>query len=52
MAAATHGARRHLGLAVDNQEPEPPTAVTLPAPRRPPKRRGLGPGFQGIRTAH
>ncbi|MFD4178198.1 hypothetical protein [Streptomyces anulatus] len=51
VAAATNSARRHLGLAVDDQEPEPPAAaVTLHAPRRPPKRRGLGPGFQGIRT--
>ncbi|MEU3220153.1 hypothetical protein [Streptomyces sp. NPDC006971] len=52
VAAATNGARRHLGLAVDDQEPEPPVAAaTLPTPRRPPRRRGLGPGFQGIRAA-
>ncbi|MGW1252259.1 hypothetical protein [Streptomyces sp. NPDC002535] len=50
VAAATNGARRHLGL-VDDQEPEPPAAAaTLPSPRRPPRRRGLGPGYQGVRT--
>ncbi|UZI34004.1 hypothetical protein [Streptomyces sp. VB1] len=50
VAAATNGARRRLGLAVDDQEEPPAAAATLPAPRRPPRRRGLGPGFQGIRT--
>uniref|UniRef100_UPI003F490B17 hypothetical protein n=1 Tax=Streptomyces sp. CA-136453 TaxID=3240050 RepID=UPI003F490B17 len=49
-AAATGAARRHLGIAVDDQEP-PATTATVPAARRPPKRRGLGTGFQGIRTA-
>ncbi|WP_431776478.1 hypothetical protein [Streptomyces cucumeris] len=52
VATATGGARRLLGIAVDDQEPEQPAAAaTVPAPRRPPRRRGLGPGFQGIRTA-
>lgn len=53
VAAATGDARRLLGIAVDDPQPEPPAtaAVTVPAARRPPRRRGLGPGFQGIRTA-
>ncbi|MGW0999194.1 hypothetical protein ACWD5V_39205 [Streptomyces sp. NPDC002523] len=50
VAAATDGARRRLGIAVDDQVPEPAAAATVPAARRPPRRRGLGPGFQGIRT--
>ncbi|MFI7020156.1 hypothetical protein [Streptomyces sp. NPDC050164] len=48
VAAATTAARRHLGIAVDDPEP---AAVMVPAARRSPKRRGLGPGFQGIHTA-
>ncbi|MFI6530627.1 hypothetical protein [Streptomyces uncialis] len=51
MATATGGARRLLRIAVDDHEPEQPAAAAVPAPRRPPRRRGLGPGFQGIRTA-
>ncbi|MFJ4745391.1 hypothetical protein [Streptomyces sp. NPDC088775] len=52
VAAATNSARRHRGLAVEDHEPEPPAAAAmLPAPRRSPRRRGLGPGFRGIRTA-
>ena len=54
VAAAAADARRRLGIAVDDQEPEGAAAATVPTPRgpgrRPPKRRGLGPGFQGIRT--
>lgn len=51
VAAATDGTRRVLGIDVDRQEPEPPAAAaTVPPTRRPPKRRGLGPRFQGIRT--
>ncbi|MCP9213394.1 hypothetical protein [Streptomyces cucumeris] len=52
VAAATSSARRHLGIAMDDQLPEPAAAATVAAARRRPKRRGLGPGFQGIRTAH
>ncbi|MFH8620166.1 hypothetical protein ACH4E8_34500 [Streptomyces sp. NPDC017979] len=51
VAAATDVARRLLGIDVDGQEPEQPSAAPpLSALRRPPRRRGLGPGFQGIRT--
>ncbi|MDN3262877.1 hypothetical protein QWJ26_24335 [Streptomyces sp. CSDS2] len=51
VAAATDGARRLLGIDVERREPEQPAAAaTVPPARRPPKRRGLGPGFQGIRT--
>ncbi|MYR41283.1 hypothetical protein [Streptomyces sp. SID5910] len=51
VAAATGDARRLLGIAVDDPQPEPPAAAAfVPAARRP-RRRGLGPGFQGIRTA-
>ncbi|MEU9900039.1 hypothetical protein AB0H67_41970 [Streptomyces phaeochromogenes] len=50
VAAATAVVRRVLGLAVpDAQAP----AAGGPAPRngrQPPKRRGLGPGFQCIRS--
>ena len=51
VATATGGARRLLGIAVDDQGPEQHAAAAVPAPRKPPRRRGLGPGFQGIRTA-
>ncbi|MFF9887655.1 MULTISPECIES: hypothetical protein [Streptomyces] len=52
VTAATDGARRLLGIAVDEQEPDSPAvAAAVPPGRRQPKRRGLGPGFQGIRTA-
>ncbi|MFI1798998.1 hypothetical protein ACH427_16855 [Streptomyces sp. NPDC020379] len=51
VAVATGDARRSLGIAVDDRAPEPVTAA-VPAPRRPPRRRGLGPGYQGIRTEH
>ncbi|HEY9372273.1 hypothetical protein [Streptomyces sp.] len=51
VAAAINDARRHLGVAVDDQEAEPPVAAATVLPARGPlKRRGLGPGFQGIRT--
>ncbi|MGX5210255.1 hypothetical protein ACWKT3_16400 [Streptomyces violaceus] len=54
MAAATAEARRHLGIAVDDQAPGRDSAASVPVPRgpetRPPRRRGLGPGFQCIRT--
>ncbi|MGW7460972.1 hypothetical protein [Streptomyces sp. NPDC054797] len=50
VAAATNTARRHLGIAVE-EALEPAVAATVPAPRRArPRRRGLGPGYQGIRT--
>ncbi|WP_329564332.1 hypothetical protein [Streptomyces uncialis] len=56
VAAATAAARRHLGLPAG--EPAGPAAgtgpQTAPAPGAPslprPRRRGLGPGYQGIRT--
>ncbi|MGW2183639.1 hypothetical protein ACWCXX_37600 [Streptomyces sp. NPDC001732] len=52
MADATNGARRCLGIAAESRAPEPgATAPSVPAAHRPPKRRNLGPGFQGIRTA-
>ncbi|MFC7979789.1 hypothetical protein ACFUT3_31710 [Streptomyces cinereoruber] len=54
VTAATSTVRRRLGLSTDT-EPEPAPAPTAtvpgaPAPRagRRPRRRGLGPGFQGI----
>ncbi|MFJ4343244.1 hypothetical protein [Streptomyces sp. NPDC088915] len=49
--AAASTARRRLGLPVDT-EPEPAAAGAVPGPRtgRRPRRRGLGPGFKGIRT--
>ncbi|MFJ8469679.1 hypothetical protein [Streptomyces swartbergensis] len=54
VTAATVEARRRLGIAVN----EPPSgrdgAASAPGARgperRPPRRRGLGPGFRGIRT--
>ncbi|MEV3926437.1 MULTISPECIES: hypothetical protein [Actinomycetes] len=53
MAAATADARRRLGLAADERGPEQsPEAAAASAVRRLPKRRGLGPGYQGIRPAH
>ncbi|MCS0606012.1 hypothetical protein NX794_33110 [Streptomyces sp. LP11] len=48
VAAATGSARRRLGITVD--ESKPSAVPSVPAARRPPKRRGLGPGFQGIRA--
>nr|WP_202462765.1 hypothetical protein [Streptomyces sp. SID8374] len=51
VAAATGSARRRLGIAPAEQEPKPSATPSVPAARRPPKRRGLGPGFQGIRTS-
>ncbi|MFF3843450.1 hypothetical protein [Streptomyces sp. NPDC001930] len=50
VTAAASTARRRLGLPVDTV-PEPVAAGAVPAPRasRRPRRRGLGPGFQGIR---
>ncbi|MFI2740952.1 hypothetical protein [Streptomyces sp. NPDC018711] len=51
--AATATARRHLGLPVDAEAETAPSTTTpaVPGPRtgRQPRRRGLGPGFQGIR---
>ncbi|WP_435192282.1 hypothetical protein [Streptomyces sp. bgisy126] len=55
VTTATAAARRHLGLPVDPEaDPEASTTATasgVPGPRsgRRPRRRGLGPGFQGIR---
>ncbi|CAM5559714.1 hypothetical protein [Streptomyces purpurascens] len=53
VAAATAEARRHLGIAVDEQAPGRDNGAA-PVPRgperKPPRRRGLGPGFRGIRT--
>ncbi|MFJ8470017.1 hypothetical protein [Streptomyces swartbergensis] len=53
-AAATVEARRRLGIAVDAQAPRRDGAAAAPVvrgpERRPPRRRGLGPGFRGIRT--
>ncbi|MBB1261592.1 hypothetical protein [Streptomyces alkaliterrae] len=48
--AAASTARRRLGLPVDT-EPEPAVEGVIPAPRtgRRPRRRGLGPGFKGVR---
>ncbi|MBB3081786.1 hypothetical protein FHS41_008344 [Streptomyces violarus] len=54
VAAATAEAGRHLGIAVYGQATGRDSAAPLTVPRgperRPPRRRGLGPGFQGIRT--
>jgi hypothetical protein len=54
MAAATAEARRPLGIAVDDQAPWQDGVAAVPVARdlerRSPKRRGLGPGFRGIRT--
>ena len=49
--AATTDARRRLGITA-NSEPKTPAAAAVPAsrPASRPRRRGLGPGFQGIRT--
>ncbi|MGA5509461.1 hypothetical protein [Streptomyces umbrinus] len=50
VAAATADVRRALGLAVSGAQ-APAAGVSLPGNgRQAPKRRGLGPGFQGIRT--
>lgn len=51
VAAATADVRRRLGITADS-EPETPAGPDAPAPRSAsrPRRRGLGPGFQGIRT--
>ncbi|RYJ31229.1 hypothetical protein CU044_0548 [Streptomyces sp. L-9-10] len=51
VAVATGDARRRLGIAADDQVPGPTAAATVPAARGAPKRRGLGPGYRGIRTA-
>ncbi|MFH8642310.1 hypothetical protein [Streptomyces goshikiensis] len=50
VAAATTTARRHLGLtpAAGDEAAIPGTVPGTRSPRRM-KRRGLGPGFQGIR---
>ncbi|MFH9067539.1 hypothetical protein ACH4GM_41045 [Streptomyces coeruleorubidus] len=53
-AAATAGARRCLDFAVDDQAPGRDSAASVPVAggpgRRSSRRRGLGPGFRGIRT--
>jgi outer membrane receptor protein involved in Fe transport len=54
VTAATAQARRRLGIAVNDQPPGRDGAASVPVARgperRPPRRRGLGPGFRGIRT--
>jgi hypothetical protein len=54
VTAATAQARRRLGITVDDQPPGRGSAASVPVARgperRPPRRRGLGPGFRGIRT--
>jgi hypothetical protein len=54
VTAATAEARRRLGIAVNDQPPGRDGAASAPVARgperRPPRRRGLGPGFRGIRT--
>ncbi|WDV56611.1 hypothetical protein PV963_42980 [Streptomyces coeruleorubidus] len=56
VAAATTEARRRLGITVDGQAPGRDNAASVPVSRgpgrRPPRRRGLGPGSRGIRTDH
>jgi len=51
VAAATTQARRRLGIAVD-AEPETaaPVVSIAPGTASRTRRRGLGPGFQGVRT--
>ncbi|GGU06161.1 hypothetical protein [Streptomyces coeruleorubidus] len=53
VATATAQARRRLGITVDDQAPGRDSAASVPVAggpgRRPPRRRGLGPGFRGIR---
>ncbi|MFF5491541.1 hypothetical protein [Streptomyces virginiae] len=50
VTSATSTARRRLGLPVEVDPGLAPTAaVPAPRTRRQPQRRGLGPGFQGIR---
>ncbi|MGW3521364.1 hypothetical protein [Streptomyces hydrogenans] len=52
VAAATSTVRRRLGLPIDTGlEPTPAATVSgalAPRPGSRPRRRGLGPGFQGI----
>ncbi|MEH0424800.1 hypothetical protein QBB34_00135 [Streptomyces stelliscabiei] len=48
VTSATAAARRHLGLA-DGDGPEPAAGAARPRAVR--RRRGLGPGFRGIRTS-
>ena len=52
VTAAAAGARRVLGLPGAVEEETAGTAGTVPAARTAPRprRRGLGPGFQGIRS--
>ncbi|GGS98280.1 hypothetical protein [Streptomyces violaceus] len=51
VATATVEARRRLGIAVDDQAPGPDNGGLVPGPRgpgrKPPRRRGLGPGIPG-----
>lgn len=54
VTAATTEARRRLGIAVNDSPLGRDGAASVPGARgperRPPRRRGLGPGFRGIRT--
>ncbi|MER7403009.1 hypothetical protein ABT373_11105 [Streptomyces sp. NPDC000070] len=54
VATATAQARRRLGIAVDDQAPGRVSAASVPVAggsgRRPPRPRGFGRGFRGIRT--
>jgi len=52
VAAAAVGARQVLGLPGEVEEEAAAAAGTVPAARTAPRprRRGLGPGFQGIRS--
>ncbi|MFD3381949.1 MULTISPECIES: hypothetical protein [unclassified Streptomyces] len=50
VTAATAHVRRIHGLAVSGVETPAPGVSTPRNGRQSPKRRGLGPGFQGIRT--
>ncbi|MFF0754567.1 hypothetical protein [Streptomyces sp. NPDC004267] len=51
VTAATATARRRLNLPVDPEASTTATLTGVPGPRtgRRPRKRGLGPGFQGIR---
>ncbi|ALO13641.1 hypothetical protein AQF52_8060 [Streptomyces venezuelae] len=50
VTAATSTARQRLGLPVEVEPVAGVTVVPAPGGRRP-RRRGLGPGYQGIRAA-
>ncbi|EDY43219.1 hypothetical protein [Streptomyces sp. SPB074] len=51
-STATARARRILGIGPAASVGEGPVTASaaVPAPHRAPRRRGLGPGYQGIRT--